>query len=118
MYNPKTGTWAEELLDKLDINKNILTDIINPGSIMGTLRKEICEELGINEIPVIAVASHDTASAVASVPAVDEKDYIYISSGTWSLMGVESDEPIINDKSLEYNYTNEIGYNNKVITNH
>lgn len=75
--------------------------------------KEICEELGVNSMKVIAVASHDTQSASAAVPT-QEKDFIFISCGTWSLYGTELDEPVIGEKSLEMNVSNEGGYGGKI----
>jgi len=114
IYNPTTKDWAFELIDKLNIPRALLTNIVDSGTVVGTLTKEISEELDAPQVKVIAVASHDTASAVVSVPAVENEDYAYISSGTWSLMGIESDEPIINEKSYQHNFTNEIGHNGKV----
>lgn len=114
MFNSVKHEWSYDLLKKLDIPTDILTDIVYPGEIVGTIRKEIAEELGIAQVPVVAVASHDTGSAVASVPVVDKKDFIYISSGTWSLMGVELDEPHLSDDALAYNFTNEGGVNKSI----
>lgn len=114
LFDPVKGTWARELMEKMSIPQNIFTNIVHPGTVIGKLSPEICSELGIDPIPVISVASHDTGSAVASVPVVDEENYAYISCGTWSLMGVESNQPIINEKSLALNYTNEGGVNNTI----
>lgn len=108
MLDAKKRTWAKDLLERFEIPTDILTGIIKPGEKVGILRKELAEELGISRIPVVSVASHDTASAVVSVP-VEEKDFIYISSGTWSLMGVELENPIISEAAMEYNFTNEGG---------
>ena len=102
MFDSKTHTWAKGLLDKMGIPSDIFADMAYPGELIGTLKPELAEELGVKEIPVFAVASHDTGSAVASVPVVDKDDFIYISSGTWSLMGVELKEPNISKESLEY----------------
>ncbi len=114
MFNSVKHEWAYDLLEKMDIPTDILTDVVYPGEIIGTIKPELAEELGIDEIPVIAVASHDTGSAVASVPVVDSKDFIYISSGTWSLMGVELDKPNVSKEALEYNFTNEGGVNKSI----
>lgn len=111
MYNPKAGGWATELLSKMGIPDRILTEVINAGTLMGKVSKGVSEELNISNIPVIAVAGHDTGSAVVSVPAIEGK-YAYLSSGTWSLMGVELPFPIINDTTYSLNYTNEGGINN------
>jgi rhamnulokinase len=108
MLNPKTKTFDRELLESLRINPALALDPIMPGAVAGRLTDSISRELGIEPIPVIAVAGHDTASAVAAVPAVDT-DFAYLSSGTWSLMGIETEEPIINDASMKHNFTNEGG---------
>ena len=85
-----------------------MPDIVKPGTIVGRLSEDIASEIGCGPIPVIAAASHDTASAVAATPA-DGQDWAYISSGTWSLCGVEVPHAIINDKTFEYSFTNEGG---------
>ncbi len=105
----KGREWDNELLEKLNIPKEKLCDIIKPGTFTGNVKKEICE----SEPPVIAVCSHDTASAVVSVPAKD-KDFVYISCGTWSLFGTELPEPLILNEGKELGYTNEGGYNNTI----
>ena len=114
MYNSEKYEWSYDMLEKLGIRTDILTDVIHPGEIVGTIKPELAEELGIAEVPVVAVASHDTGSAVAAVPVVDKKDFIYISSGTWSLMGVELDKPNISEGAFEYNFTNEGGVNKTI----
>lgn len=106
LLDPKTRNWSFELIRAMDLPEKIFTPIQQPGVLRGKILPAISEELGIGQIPVIAVATHDTGSAVAAVPAI-EGDYAYISSGTWSLMGVEVDNPIINEKTLGWNYTNE-----------
>ena len=114
MFDSRTYDWAYNLLNKLGIKTDMFADMIYPGEIVGTLKPELAEELGVGEIPVVAVASHDTGSAVASVPVVDEKDFIYISSGTWSLMGVELDAPNVSEDAMKYNFTNEGGVNKSI----
>src|SRR5439155_692727 len=111
MYDPRKGTWALDMLGRLDLPTRILPPIIPSGTVIGPLRRDVAEECNVGRIPVIAPGCHDTASAVAAVPAGerDDGDWCYISSGTWSLMGVELTEPIIDAKSLRYNYTNEGG---------
>jgi len=108
--------WDKEMLRKLGIPSHILTDIVQPGTVVGKLSDAICEELGVPAVDVIAIASHDTASAVISVPAIppQDKDFIYISCGTWSLFGTELDQPIVNEDSIRYNFTNEGGYNGTI----
>jgi rhamnulokinase len=111
-YDPRAGDWARDMLDRLGIPSHIFgepdTGIVPPGTVLGDLRASLCEETGSPAIPVVASAGHDTASAVAAVPTTS-KDYIYLSSGTWSLMGVELAEPIISVQSLAYDITNEGG---------
>jgi len=111
MYNPVENRWATEMLNKFGIPTKILTDVISSGTKVGSLTKRICDELNVSSIPVIAVAEHDTGSAVVSVPFA-EKGSAFLSSGTWSLLGVELDKPLINEKTLALNYTNEGGFNN------
>ncbi|HZK81829.1 MAG TPA: rhamnulokinase family protein [Humisphaera sp.] len=110
MIDPRTGKWAMDFLASLDLPTHIFPQIVPSGTILGPLREDVAAECGAGRIPVIAPATHDTASAVAAVP-VDStaNDWCYISSGTWSLMGVELPQPVINDKALKYNYTNEGG---------
>jgi rhamnulokinase len=111
MFNPKTGGWAKDIMEKLGIPVKIVGDVIQPGTVIGKLRPSVCEEIAGTQIPFVAPATHDTGSAVAAVPASGE-DYAYISSGTWSLMGIETSKPIISDKALEWNFTNEGGVGN------
>lgn len=107
-YNPREKRWASELLAALDIPQHIFGQIVPPGTVLEQLRPSVADDASCERIPVIAVGSHDTASAVAAVPA-EGSDFIYISSGTWSLIGIESHEAIINADSLKYNLTNEGG---------
>lgn len=108
-YNPKEGKWAEDLLSELNIPTNILPRIVQPGTVIGPLADSLVEELGVGSgVPVIAPATHDTGSAVAAVPA-EGTNHAYISSGTWSLMGVEIKQPLINEQSLAMSFTNEGG---------
>ena len=108
MYDPRRKRWATELVTRLGLPARILPDVIPSGTLLGPLREEVATECDVPAAAVIAPACHDTASAVAAVPA-EGGDWCYISSGTWSLMGVERDQPVINDKTLKYNYTNEGG---------
>jgi rhamnulokinase len=104
-----TRRWAVELLDRLQIPSRIFPPIVDAGTTIGPLLPEIAAEVGlVAPAPVIAVGCHDTASAVAAIPALGT-DSAYISSGTWSLMGVEASAPVINDRSLELGFTNEGG---------
>jgi len=114
MYNPREKRWATDMLGQLGIPTKMLPQIVPSGTVIGQLSNDVADECGVSSsIPVIAPGCHDTASAVASVPAQGE-GWCYISSGTWSLMGVEIGEPIINAKSLRYNYTNEGGVSGKI----
>ena len=107
-YNPLEKRWAFELLTALDIPQSIFQPIVQPGTVLDRLRPSVAEEASCERMPVIAVGCHDTASAVAAVPATGS-DFIYVSSGTWSLMGIEARTPIINPNSLKYDMTNEGG---------
>ncbi|NLG48807.1 MAG: rhamnulokinase [Chloroflexi bacterium] len=107
-YDPRQRDWATSLLNKMGLPTDILQPIIQPGTIVGNLLPHIAEEAGLHDVPVIAPACHDTGSAVAAVPAHGD-DFAYISSGTWSLMGIEATEPIISAESLAFNFTNEGG---------
>ncbi len=110
-FNPRTNNWAREVLAALDIPHNFLAEVVPPGSTLGPLSTHTLRNLGVmglESVKVIAPATHDTGSAVAAVPATGGS-YAYISSGTWSLMGIESKTPIITDQSLEFNITNEGG---------
>jgi rhamnulokinase len=113
MYDPRKKAWAKGLLDKLGIPTHFLGKIASTGSRAGRLRAEVASECGV-EAPVLSTAGHDTAAAVAAVPAEGDANWCYLSSGTWSLMGVELDEPIIDASSLAANYTNELGAGGKV----
>ncbi len=113
IYNPRKKRWATELLEELGLPTRILPQIVPSGTVIGPVTRQVADECGVAPMPVIAPGGHDTASAVAAVPAKGD-GWCYISSGTWSLMGVELDEPIINDKSLKYNYTNEGGAEGKI----
>ena len=108
MLNPRTGRLEKELLDVCGISESQFGPIVLPGTVVGTLTPEVQRLTGLGAVPVVAVAGHDTASAVAAVPARSER-FAYLSSGTWSLMGIETREPIINKESFARNFTNEGG---------
>lgn len=114
LYSYEEKSWDNYIIDKLNIPNNIFAPLIMPGEEVGLVKESICKELNINPIKVIAVGGHDTASAVAAVPSIEDNP-VFISSGTWSLLGIENDGPIINDKVYKYNFTNEGGTNNKVL---
>jgi sugar (pentulose or hexulose) kinase len=107
-YNPTTGDWAWDLLDRFGLPRRIFGPIVPPGARLGPLRPTLAAEVGLSAVPVVAPATHDTGSAVAGAPLTDDGS-IFLSSGTWSLMGVELSHPVINERSLAYNFTNEGG---------
>ncbi len=108
LRNLNTGKIDEELLAAAGISLSLFPEMVEPGTVVGTLTPEIQKQTGLGAIPVVAVAGHDTASAVAAIPAADEH-FAYLSCGTWSLFGIETRKAIISDKSREYNCTNEGG---------
>lgn len=110
MLSATTRNWAWVMLDRLGIPVGILKELIQPGTVLGKLRGELAAELRVPEIPVIAVAGHDTGSAVVAVPAAKGR-FAYLSSGTWSLLGTEIETPVINQAAYSRNYTNEGGVN-------
>ncbi|MEG1605240.1 MAG: rhamnulokinase family protein [Clostridia bacterium] len=113
MIDPYTRDWAWEVLDKFSIDRRLFAPLQQPGTVRGYLLPEVAEETGVGRVPVIAVASHDTASAVAAVPAMDD-DFAYISSGTWSLLGAEIRHPLSSVEVMNANYTNEGGINGTI----
>ncbi len=108
MLNPATGDLDPAILAELGIEREKFGPMVNPGHIIGTISKQIQDITGLGAVPVIATAGHDTAAAVIGIPTPD-KNYAYLSCGTWSLLGIESPTPIINEKSHEFNITNEGG---------
>lgn len=108
MLVPGTCTWDHELAEKAGIPASILQEVVLPGTVLGTIQPEVARETGSQAVPVIAVAAHDTGSAIVSVPAL-ENNFVYLSSGTWSIMGIESSRPIISEHTRQLNFTNEGG---------
>ena len=108
LLNPKTKQFEPKLFEAMGRNPSMMRPLVMPGTIIGKLSENIAKACGLPEIPVIAVAGHDTASAVVAVPAENER-FAYLSSGTWSLMGIEVKEPIITEESYQLNFTNEGG---------
>jgi rhamnulokinase len=114
-YNPVKKCFATDMLRKLGIHSSFLAELIDPAMELGPVLDYVSDLCALErETPVYTTGSHDTASAVAAVPASADSDWCYISSGTWSLMGLELDEPVINDASLEANFTNEVGVGGKI----
>lgn len=107
-YDPRRGDWAYDLLERMGIPRHIFGQIVPPGTVLGALRPSVATETGCEGLAVVAPATHDTASAVAAVP-FGRDGGIFLSSGTWSLMGIEVERPVINEQCLAYNLTNEGG---------
>jgi rhamnulokinase len=108
ILNPRTKKFEDRLFEPVGISPSVMLPLVMPGTIIGNIPESIQQECGIEPTPVIAVAGHDTASAIAAIPATDE-NFAYLSSGTWSLMGIEVKEPIISEQSFALNFTNEGG---------
>ena len=108
MLDPRTKRIDPELIDVIGLNESQFGRYVNPSDTVGTLSPEVQKMTGLGAVPVVAVAGHDTGAAVAAVPAQDER-YAYLSCGTWSLLGIETRDAIINAKSFAYNFTNEGG---------
>ncbi len=113
LYDPRRRCWSEPVICGLGIPSRIFGEVVDPGTVIGPFLSEVADETGATGATVIAPGCHDTASGVAAVPAEGTR-HAYLSSGTWSLMGIESDEPIISDRSYEFGFTNEIGVFDKV----
>lgn len=113
LLDPRTKRIDGSLLEAAGADPSLFPRIVMPGERVGVLRDDVAAETGLGAVPVIAVAGHDTASAVAAVPAEDER-FAYLSSGTWSLMGIELREPVIGDESFAMNFTNEGGVDGTV----
>ena len=108
MLDPRTKDLDSRLVESVGLKRGQFGEMVNPATVIGTITEEVQKMTGLGAVPVIAVAGHDTGSAVAAVPAANEK-FAYLSSGTWSLMGIETQDAIINARSFELNFTNEGG---------
>ena len=108
LLNPRTGNLDPRLLQSIGLTRDVFGSMVQPGTQIGTLTPEVQRQTGLGAVPVVAVAGHDTGSAVAATPA-SNKHFAYLSSGTWSLMGIETNAPIINAQSYDRNFTNEGG---------
>ncbi|WP_411349884.1 rhamnulokinase [Paenibacillus sp. WLX2291] len=108
LYNARQQEWDRKLLSHIGLSPSLFGKPVQPGAAAGHLRSSLRVDLGLPDIPVTAVAEHDTASAVVAVPALSDS-FAYLSCGTWSLMGTEVKEPVINEQALELNFTNEGG---------
>jgi len=110
LLDVRSRTWSTALAEQVGVPARVLPKLREPGDLVGTVLPDLAEEFGLeSEVPVIAVGSHDTASAVVAVPATAGTKFAYISSGTWSLVGVELEEPVLTDEAMEANFTNEGG---------
>jgi len=109
LYNPRTKTWSDKLLTALGLREEMFAPIVPSGTRLGPMCKGLAAEVGLPQIEVIAACSHDTGAAVAAVPASGQ-NWAYLSSGTWSLIGVELPGPVITDQSRELSFTNEVGF--------
>lgn len=113
LLNAATRDWSWEVIDALGLPRGIFGELVDPGTVLGTLRDEVRRQTGLGDVPVIASASHDTASAVAGIPMSGETP-LWLSSGTWSIMGLESPEPLLGDAAFEARCCNELGVNGTV----
>lgn len=115
LLDAKKRDWSWETIDALGLPRQIFGKIVMPGTVRGTLRKDIAAETGLGEINVVAVGSHDTASAVAAIPAENtDGPWAFLSSGTWSLLGVELPEPILTEAARRAEFTNEGGVGGRI----
>lgn len=110
VYNPVQRKWSKELIAAFGLPESAFEEIVPSGTALGPLTASVCEETGLKGVNVVATCSHDTGAAVAAVPAGEGDDWAFLSSGTWSLIGVELDKPLINEATREANYTNEGGF--------
>jgi rhamnulokinase len=113
LYNPQTQAWSHSIFSTLGLREDLFAPICPSGTRLGPLKKNLAAEMGLPQIEVIASCSHDTGAAVAAVPASGD-NWAYLSSGTWSLMGVECQKPVITEQGRALGFTNEIGYGNSV----
>lgn len=110
MFNPIRNVWEKSLFDAMGLSDALMCAIVPPGAGIGSIRGSIGKETGLQRLAVVSTVSHDTGAAVAAIPA-EGRNWAYISSGTWSLMGVETDHPVITDRSFALNFSNEGGVN-------
>ncbi|WP_348543815.1 rhamnulokinase family protein [Chthoniobacter sp.] len=113
LYDPRTHAWSEKLIAHFGFPRRLFPEIVPPGTVLGPLLPDVMSETGLGAVPVVAGCTHDTAAAVAAVPA-QGGDWAFLSSGTWSLIGVELPAPLINDAVRAANFTNEVGYGGSI----
>ncbi|MPN11489.1 Rhamnulokinase [bioreactor metagenome] len=109
-----TGEWDWAIVDRLGLPRDVFPEIVKPCTFSGSLSPELQKELGCGPIPIIKVGSHDTASAVAAVPAPEQGNWAYISAGTWALLGAEIERPFRSEESEKHSFTNEGGLDGKI----
>jgi len=114
LFDPATMDWSRSLISKLGLPESIFPKVVPSGTVIGTLTAELQSETRLGKVKVVATCSHDTGAAVAAVPAGDEPGWAYLSSGTWSLLGVESPVPVLTEEARNLNFTNEVGYGGSV----
>lgn len=115
LLNVRERTWDDGLIARLGLPRRLFLSLVEPGTVLGTLLEDVAAETGLSpNVPVIAPATHDTASAVVAAPAVEGGEWAYLSSGTWSLLGVELPEPVVNGETRRLNFTNEGGVNGTI----
>lgn len=113
LFDPRTNDWAWEVIDTLGLPRQIFGEVVEPGTVLGPVRDAVASYIGMAGIPVVATTCHDTASAVAGIP-MDGSGNLWLSSGTWSIMGIESSEPVTTPEALARGFSNELGVNNSV----
>jgi rhamnulokinase len=113
LYNPRRHRWSKKLIRHFGLPKRMFPEIVPSGAVLGPLLPAIAAETGLRDAQVVASCSHDTGAAVAAVPA-EGRHWAYLSSGTWSLLGIETRKPIINERSRRYNFTNEVGFGGSI----
>lgn len=114
LFDQNRLDWSDEAIEKFGLRRDMFPNIIKAGESKGYLRDELCRELNIPKAEVRAVCGHDTQCACFAVPDRSKRDFIFLSCGTWSLLGTELDAPVINEKSAKFNITNEVGYDGKI----
>jgi rhamnulokinase len=110
LYSPRTRSWSDTLIERCGLPRKIFPQLVAPGTVLGPMLLEVAAETNLDDVQVVATCSHDTGAAVAAVPAEEKQDWAYLSSGTWSLLGLELPGPLISEKIREHNFTNEAGY--------
>jgi len=110
LYSPRIRSWSDTLIERCGLPRKIFPQLVAPGTVLGPMLLEVAAETNLDDVQVVATCSHDTGAAVAAVPAEEKQDWAYLSSGTWSLLGLELPGPLISEKIREHNFTNEAGY--------